>query len=452
MIEKRQKVIDERLCDDTALAEEEEEHLNALLKAEDQKLQKIFSRQDRETKRLLNEQLNAMNQHQKQALYQQQELEKMKRKQEELAKFQQEKLKKKQRIMQRRAKAENVKREKERKRYLRILKKREENERKLEEEEKKKEQKRQSLLHQRIKEFHSKAITKIEQDELLESTQRNKMNDIAQRYGKENERYINTMKNRISGVQSSYNQRKQRHEINHCLYKKQLSDKHQQLLNKQQLNEQRLRKFQLDREAAAKAKARRRAKKMQKTLRAAKGGEETRLKKIEEAAARAKANREKFFKQKQREDQLKRLVATMKKEAAVEAAERQSRAIQFKNHQMMLKNQRDDERRIKDLNLKLSLKQQRLVNETAVKLRQNQLKEDMMKANKKGDVGKLNALIQELGATESKSETPRATPSKKKLNNKVAVTMSPKRVDSSISNNNRMSATKMKANIYRSAA
>ena len=452
IIEQRQKVIDQRLCDGTALEEEEEQHLNALLSAEDKKLQKIYSRQNKETKRLLNEQLANMSMHEKQRMIQEQELDKMQRKQGELHKIKQEKLKKKQQILARRRKAENSKQEKERKRYLKLLKKREENDRKFELEQMKKDQKKQAMLHQRVKEFHTKRVQKIEQDHLLESTQQSKMNNIAQRYGKENERYINGMKNRIKGVQFNYNQRKERHKASHSLYKKQLKAKHDALLKQQQENAKRLKEFQLQKEAELRRKKLKRDKQMKKTLCAAKGGEEARLKKIEEAGLRAMENREKFFKEKQREDHLKKLVANMKKQAAIDAATRQAQATAFKNEQLMLKNQREDNRRIKDLNLKQSLRQQRMMNDTAVKLRQNALKEEIMEANKKGDVGKLNALIQELGATDSKAESMMVTPSKKKLKNKISVTLSPRKVDSSIAKTNQMNVCKMKANIYRSSA
>merc|ERR1712129_64256 len=452
IIEQRQKVIDQRLCDVTALQDEEEQHLNALLSAEDKKLQKIFERQDRETKRLLNEQLASMSMHEKQRMIQEQELEKMKRKQDELYQQHQEKLRKKQEIINRRRKAEQVKQEKERKRYLKLLKKREENDRKLEMEQAKKDQKRQTMLHQRVKEFHTKIAEKEQNEQILEQSQCEKMNDIAQRYGKEDERYVNAMKDRIKGVQSNYYQRKERHAAGHLQHKKQLAAKHDALLKQQQANEERLKQFQIQKAEELRQKKAKRDKKMKKTLCAAKGGEEARLKKIEEAALRATANREKFFKQKQREDHLKKLVATMKKQAAIDAATRQAQAIQFKNEQLMLKNQREDNRRIKDLNLKQQLRQQRMMNDTAVKLRQNELKEEIMEANKKGDVDKLNALIQELEVTSgSKPATVMGTPRGKTLG-KVSVTLSPKKIDSSIAKTSQINATKMKASIYRSTA
>merc|ERR1712129_662833 len=214
----------------------------------------------------------------------------------------------------------------------------------------------------------------------------------------------------------------------------------------------RLAQFQIQKAEELRQKKAKRDKKMKKTLCAAKGGEEARLKKIEEAALRAEENRKKFFEQKQREDHLKKLVATMKKQAAIDAATRQAQAIQFKNEQLMLKNQREDNRRIKDLNLKQQLRQQRMMNDTAVKLRQNELKEEIMEANKKGDVDKLNALIQELEVTsESNPATVLGTPRGKKLG-KVSVTPSPKKIDSSIAKTSQINATKMKASIYRSTA
>merc|ERR1740123_2270883 len=334
----------------------------------------------------------------------------MKRKQDELYQKHQEKLRKKQEIINRRRKAEQVKQEKERKRYLKLLKKREENDRKFEMEQAKKDKKRQEMLHQRVKEFHTKIAEKEQNEQIAERKQCEKMNNIAQRYGKEDERYIAAMKDRIKGVQSNYNQRKERHAAGHLEHKKQLAAKHDALLKQQQANEERLKQFQIQK------------------------AEELRQKKAK------------------RDKKMKKLVATMKKQAAIDAAKRQAKAIEFKNEQLMLKNQREDNRRIKDLNLKQQLRQQRMMNDTAVKLRQNELKEEIMEANKKGDVDKLNALIQELEVTsESKPATVMGTPRGKKLG-KVSVTLSPQKIDSSIAKTSQINATKMKASIYRSTA
>lgn len=457
LIDAKQKVIDQRLCDEMALAEEEEEHLKQLLVDEDKKLQKIFERQDRETKRLLNEQLSAMDQYEKQRQLQQLEIEKNKRKQEEQNKILQEKLKKKQQIMERRKKAEEIQREQEKQRYLEALRKREENDKRLAEEERKREMHRQNLLHKRIKEFHTKRIEKIKTEQELDKSQNKKMYEIATRYNKENNRYISTIRNRINSVQTNYGNRKKRHNENYSKYLKELAEKHEALLNKQKADEERLRQFQLKKQEELRRKKMERQQKINKTLCAAKGGEELRLKKIEEDAKRAEENRAKFFAKKQREDHLKRLVAQLKKQAAIDATDRKQRAKQFKNQQLMQKNQREDLRRLKDLNLKETLRQQRLMNDTSVKIRQQELKEEIIEANKNGDVRKLKKLVNELenNPTATTAVTVNASPMKGQNNGdrnksgKVNVMMSPKNLDSCIAKTIRVQESKMKASIYR---
>ena len=461
IIECKQKVIDQRLCDEQALAEEEEEHLKQLLVDEDKKLQKIFNRQDRETKRLLNEQLSAMDQHEKQRQLKLIEKEKVQRKQEELNKILQEKEKKKQQIMERRKKAEELQREQEKQRYLEALKKRQENDKKLAEEQAKRERHRQNLLHKRIKEFHTKRIEKIKTEELLDAQQIGKMHEIETRYNTENNRYVSTIRSRMKSVHTSYEKRRKRHEKNYNKYLKEVRDKHQALLNKQKADEKRLKQFQENKEKELKRKKLERENKIRKTLCAAKGGEEQRLKQIEDDAKRAAENRAKFFAKKAREDYLKRLVAQLKKQAAIDATERNARAKDFKNHQLLQKNEREDLRRMKDLTLKETLRQQRMMNDTSAKLRQEQLKLEIMEANKNGDITKLKRLVNELenNPTTTTGHTINASPIKGKPNGgiennknkkgKVNIMMSPRDLDSSIVKTIKVQESKIKANIYR---
>lgn len=450
----KQKVIDKRLCDEHVLAEEEEEHLKQLLVEEDKKLQKIFTRQDRETRRLLNEQLNTMNHYENQKKLQLLQQKRQERKQQELNKIAQEKERKKQKIIERRQKAEELQREQEQKRYFDSLQKRRENAARLAEANARKERHRQNLIHKRIKEFHTKRIRRIQSEQKLDAQQQRKMHEIESRYNIENNRYISNIQNRVKSVQQSYEQRRKRHEQNYNKQLKHVRDRHRELLNKQRADQQRLEQFQIQKQAELRRKKMEKQNKIHATLIAAKGGEAQRIKQIEENAKRAQQNREKFFAIKAREDHLKRLVASLKKQAAIETAERTARANQFKNDQLLQKNERDDFRRMKDLNLREVLREQRIMNDKTVKFRQEQLKEEILEARKNGDINKLKKLINELEShtTTTNAATINASPikqSKDKNKNKVNIMMSPKNLDSSIVKTLRAKETKIKANIFR---
>lgn len=455
LAECKQRVIDERLCDEQALMEEEEEHLKQLLHEEDAKLQKVFERQDRETKRLLNEQITLMHQHEKQRQLEAEEADKLKRKQEELARIHAQKLAKRAEIEERRKRAERLQREKEKQRFLAALKKREENDERLIAEQQRKEQYRQNILHKRVKEFHEKRVERIQQEEALDEQQLSKMENIMNRYHAEDTRYVSHLHERINCVQSDYEKRKQRHTENYQRHRRELKQKHEQLLAKQRADEERLKQFQLKKEKELKQKKLQRQQKLHEALCAAKGGEEARLKKIEQDGARAAENRRKFFAKKRREEHLKRLVAKLKKQAAVASTERNFRAKDFKNQQLLAKNKREDMRRIKDMELKEALRQQRIMNDTSVKMRQEQLKEEIIDANKNGDADKLKELIQELESKATVSSSKRSTTcqsplkSAKKNVPKVHVVMSPKNVDSSLAKHSSLQENKLKADIYR---
>ena len=141
----------------------------------------------------------------------------------------------------------------------------------------------------------------------------------------------------------------------------------------------------------------------------------------------------------------------MRNQAAVDAANRKTRAKEFQAQQLAKKTEREDQRRLMDITLKKTLKQQRMMNATSVKLRRNKLKEDIMIANKNNDVEKLQKLVQELEmapSNETKNPTALVSPISKK-SGKINVMMSPKRVGSSIAKSINANCTAMKASIYR---
>ena len=107
---------------------------------------------------------------------------------------------------------------------------------------------------------------------------------------------------------------------------------------------------------------------------------------------------------------------------------------------------------MKDLNLREILREQRIMNDKTVKFRQEQLKEEILEANKNGDINKLKKLINELESHSSTTNaaTINASPIKQsKEKNKVNIVMSPKNLDSSIVKTLRAKQTKIKANIFR---
>jgi len=187
---------------------------------------------------------------------------------------------------------------------------------------------------------------------------------------------------------------------------------------------------------------------MNKTLSAAKDGEESRLKKIDDAAKRAEQNRMRFLKQKQREDQLKRLVATLKNRAAVDAAERKTRAKLFQGKQLAKKAEREDARRMKDLTVRQVLKEHRMKAGTISKLRQQALKYQIAQIGTKAKLQKLASELEEDAAAKQSGNTALGSPIAKKVM-KVKLVMSPRNVDSCIAKKIKTQSLAMKATIYR---
>jgi len=448
LIEAKRKVVEQGLCDEQALADEEEEHLNKLLSEEDKKLKKILSRQDRETRMIVAEQLSAMDKEKKQLAAQEKEELRRRFKEEEAKKALQEKLDKKQKVMERRRKAEELQREQERKRYLEALQKQEENDRMLIAERKKKEALRQSLLLKRIKEVTVKKVDKERKIETLNSHRESTESDILNRYDTEKDRHRTTVKARSENVHKDAELRKQRQAKKHKQHLLEEKKRHAQMIKKREVEEERLRQFQLEKEKALKKRKAERQKKMNKTLCAAKEGEESRLKKIDDDARRAEENRQKFFKQKQREDQLKRLVSTLKNQAAVDAADRKTRAKLFQGKQLAKKAEREDARRMKDLAMRKVLKEHRMKNGTTSKLRQKALKEQIAQIGTKEKLQELEKKLETDAAAKQSGTTTIGSPITKK-SMKVKVVLSPRNVDSSIAKKIQTQSNKMKATIYR---
>jgi len=451
LIEAKRKVIEQGLggaAHEQALADEEEQHLHKLLSEEDKKLKKIFSRQDRETRMIVAEQLSAMDKQTKQLAVQEKEELRRRHKADEERKALQEKLEKKQTILERRRKAEELQREQERKRYLEALQKQEDNDRMLVEERKKKEALRQSLILKRIEEVTVKKVDKERKIETLNSHRELKESDILSRYDTEKDRYRTTVKARSAGVHRLEAKRKQRQ--TKLLEEKQLEEKQRQrfLKQKREAEEERLRQFQLEKEKARRKRKAERQKKMNKTLCAAKDGEESRLKKIDDDAKRAEQNRMRFLKQKQREDQLKRLVSTLKNQAAVDAAERKTRAKLFQGKQLAKKAEREDARRMKDLVMRKVLKEQRMKNGTTTKLRQKALKERIAQIGSKEKLLLLERKLEDESAAHQSGHTTIGSPITKK-SMKVKVVLSPRKIDSSIARKIQTESNKLKASIYR---
>lgn len=448
LIEAKHKVVEQGLCDEQAMADEEEQHLSKLLSEEDKKLKKILSRQDRETRMIVAEQLSAMDKQKKQLAVQEKEELRRRSKEDEAKKALQEKLEKKQKVTERRRKAEELQREQERKRYLDALQKQEQNDRMLIEERKKKEALRQSLLLKRIKEVSVKEADKERKIETLNSHRESKECDILSRYDTEQDRHRTTIKARSASVHKDAELRKQRQSKKHKQHLLEEKQRHAQLLKKREAEEDRLRQFQLEKEKALKKRKAERQKKMNKTLCAAKQGEQSRLKKIDDDADRAEQNRTKFFKQKQREDQLKRLVSTLKNQAAVDAADRKTRAKLFQGKQLAKKAEREDARRMKDLAMRKVLKEHRMQNGTTSKLRQKALKEQIAQIGSKEKLQELEKKLENDAAVKQSGTTTIGSPITKK-SMKVKVVLSPRNVDSCIARMSNTQCNKMKAKIYR---
>jgi len=447
LIEAKHKVIEQGLCDQQALANEEEQHLNKLLSEEDKKLKKILSRQDRETRMIVAEQLSAMDKQTKQLAVQEKEELRRRHKEEETKKALQEKLEKKQKILERRRKAEELQRENDRMRYLEALRQQEHNDRKLLEERKKKEALRQSLILKRIKEVTVKKVDDERKIETLKSHREMKESDILSRYDTEIDRHRSTVKARSASVHKDAELRKRRQAKLHRQQQLQEKQRHAQLLKKREAEEERLRQFQLEKEKTLRKRKAERQKKMNKTLSAAKEGEESRLKQIDDDAKRAEQNRMRFLKQKRREDQLKRLVSTLKNQAAVDAADRKTRAKLFQGKQLAKKAEREDARRMKDLAVRKVLKEHRMKNGTTSKLRQKALKEQIAQIGSKEKLEQLERKLEDDAAAKQSGITTIGSPIKKTM--KVKVVLSPRNIDSSIARQIQTQSNKMKASIYR---
>lgn len=138
---------------------------------------------------------------------------------------------------------------------------------------------------------------------------------------------------------------------------------------------------------------------------------------------------------------------------------RKQRAVEFKNEKLLEKTRREDERLIKDLHLREQLRQQRIVNDTQVKMRQQQLKDEIMEAKKCGDIQRLKKIIAQLeveskngGAAQmqSKAVTNINSPIFKKSGKaKMNILMPAKKLDSSIAQSNKVRFSEIKANIAR---
>ena len=81
--------------------------------------------------------------------------------------------------------------------------------------------------------------------------------------------------------------------------------KEKALLEKQRQDELRVQKFNEERERRNRERKRERSEKINKTLQTAHGGEEKRLKEIEEAAKKAEQNRKEFMAKKKEEERVR---------------------------------------------------------------------------------------------------------------------------------------------------
>lgn len=487
----RNYVIKQRLCDESLMLKEEKEHFDQLLAKEERKFEKLMKRQDKETKRLLNEQMDEMEKFESQKHKFDKYNEKQARKAQELQQLYQKKAKKKQETVQRRKNAELKSKELEKEKFLESLRQRKENERRLHEDAQKRHNAMQEMLQKRVRDYDARAKKVTEMNQELEAMQVAKTQEIDKRYYNELERYHNKINEKITNVRSKRNVEFARHYQNMRIKKEKDNEKLRQLRQRQKENEERLKQFQQRKENELNRKKQQRIAKIASRLDNARGGEQARLKKIENDAKRAEANRIAFLKKKQEEDRLKHFVSNLKKQAMMEQVEQNARAKAFKNEQLMEKARREDERRIADLQLKEYLRNQRIMNDTQVKIRQTQLKEDMIEANKSGDIDKLKEFLKQVekesemrskatskqgsimtsplrsarkhkielapsnvdqnGATTDATNNESQLISTKGKNKKVSIVNSAKHVDSSVVRSNHLNKTAIKASMLRSS-
>lgn len=315
----REKIIADGICDESAAEAEEIQHIEQLLIKEDEKLEKLFRRQDRETRRLLADQLESMEHEQKQLAQIEDQIAKQKRIKAQQVQKQFEKQKRKQEIVERRQKIHDATKAKEVKKYFEMIKKQEENEIRFSNEQLKKYEYRQQLLNKRLEEQRTNCKNIQSKNRELDKSQSKKMQEIVDRYSSEIGRYEKHIQQKSYKVRDQRNKRCERHSKIYQEYKKQLNAEREKLIEKQVADEKRLQEFQKQKELETLAKKKKRLQKMAKTISAAKGGEEERLKKVKEDTLRAEKNRLAFLKEKEKTDSFRRFIAHRKNDAAMKA-------------------------------------------------------------------------------------------------------------------------------------